>query len=76
MLDSNGADAREIDQRLIQLEAIARRDGSALGLAGTVTPVMIERLTTWVARLGQTDLVLVPVSAITLARRAPIVAAK
>ncbi len=76
VLDSNGADAREIDQRLIQLEAIARRDGSALGLAGTVTPVMIERLTTWVARLGQTDLVLVPVSAITLARRAPIVAAK
>ncbi len=75
VLDSNGADAREIDQRLIQLEAIARRDGAALGLAGAATPVMIERLATWASRLT-TDLVLVPVSAITLARRAAIVAAK
>lgn len=75
VLDSNGADAREIDQRLIQLEAIARRDGTALGLASAATPVMIERLATWASRLA-TDLVIVPVSAITLARRAAIVAAK
>lgn len=76
VLDSNNADAREIDLRLTQLEAIALRDGAALGLAGAATPVMIERLTTWVSRLGQTDLVLVPVSAITLPRRGAVVASK
>ena len=76
VLDSNGADAREIDQRLIQLEGIARRDGAALGLAGAATPVMIERLATWATRLAATDLVLVPVSAMTLPRRGAVVATK
>jgi polysaccharide deacetylase 2 family uncharacterized protein YibQ len=69
VLDSNAADSREIDRRLAQLEAIARRDGAALGLAGGATPIMIERLVTWAARLTTSDLVLVPVSAITLPRR-------
>ncbi len=76
VLDSNGADAREIDQRLAQLEAIARRDGAALGLAGAATPIMIERLVTWTARLATTDLVLVPVSAMTLPRLGAVWAVK
>jgi polysaccharide deacetylase 2 family uncharacterized protein YibQ len=75
-LDSNAADAGEIDRRLLQLEAIARRDGTAMGLAGAATPIMIERLVTWAARLANSDLVLVPVSAITLPRRGGLVAAK
>lgn len=75
-LSSNGADAREIDRRLTQLEAIARRDGTALGLASSATPIMIERLATWAARLAVTDLVLVPVSAITLPRRGAVLAVK
>ena len=74
VLDSNGADAREIDRRLAQLETIARRDGAALGLAAGATPIMIERLVTWASRLAATDLVLVPVSAMTLPRRGAVVA--
>ena len=76
VLDGNEAGAREIDRRLVRLEAIARRDGAALGLAGAATPIMIERLVTWAARLANSDLVLVPVSAMTLPQRGGLVAAK
>ncbi|HEY7979338.1 MAG TPA: divergent polysaccharide deacetylase family protein [Rhizomicrobium sp.] len=53
----------EIDQRLSELEARARLNGSAAGTA-FVYPVTIERLTNWAQGLSGRGFVLVPASAI------------
>lgn len=53
----------EIDQRLSELEARARLNGSAAGTA-FVYPVTIERLTSWAQGLSGRGFVLVPASAI------------
>ncbi len=53
----------EIDQRLSELEARARLNGSATGTA-FIYPVTIERLSTWAAGLAGRGFVLVPASAI------------
>jgi polysaccharide deacetylase 2 family uncharacterized protein YibQ len=53
----------EIDQRLSELEARARLNGSAAGTA-FVYPVTIERLTSWAQGLPGRGFVLVPASAI------------
>jgi len=52
---------------LLDLERIAREKGSAVGLAGPLRPVTIERIAEWARTLDARGLVLVPVSALTAA---------
>ena len=56
--------AAEIDNKLAQLSRLAREKGSALGLAGVVGPVTIERIATWANGLTADGLALAPVSAL------------
>jgi polysaccharide deacetylase 2 family uncharacterized protein YibQ len=58
----------EIDQRLSELEARARLNGSAAGTA-FVYPVTIERLSAWAQGLSGRGFVLVPASAIVPAEK-------
>lgn len=62
----------EIDQRLAQLERLARERGGALGYLGELTPVALERLAAWTAGLDARGLALAPVTA--LVRRPEIAA--
>ncbi len=64
VLDEPAPTRGEIDRRLAQLEQLARERGSALGLAGGATPVVIERLAAWASGLERRGLVLAPVSAL------------
>ncbi len=59
----------EIDNKLAQLEALARRRGWALGLATAPRPLTIDRITEWANGLPAKGLVLAPASA--LARQQP-----
>lgn len=54
----------EIERRLTELERLARERGSALGLAGSPAPVLVERLANWAAGLDASGLVLVPPTAL------------
>ncbi len=56
------ASKSSIDERLLELEEFARRDGSAIGM-GYAYPVTVERLTSWAKTLNRKGLVLAPVSA-------------
>jgi hypothetical protein len=51
-----------IDQRLLQLEEVAREKGSAIGL-GDAFPVTIERIKSWADNLEAKGVVLAPISA-------------
>ena len=63
ILDEPAATRGEIDRRLAELERIARDRGAALGLAGSASPVVVERIAAWAAGLDAQGLVLAPVSA-------------
>lgn len=52
----------EIERRLAALEAMARERGSALGLAGSPTPVVVDRVAAWAETLAAKGLVLAPAS--------------
>jgi polysaccharide deacetylase 2 family uncharacterized protein YibQ len=54
----------EIEAKLAQLEQIAREKGSALGLAGAVRPVTMDRIAVWASGLAARGVVLAPVSAL------------
>lgn len=54
----------EIEAKLVQLERLARERGSALGLAGPLRPVTVERLAAWARSLDGRGLALAPVSAL------------
>nr|WP_249732406.1 divergent polysaccharide deacetylase family protein [Roseococcus sp. SDR] len=54
----------EIEQRLAQLERLARERGSALGYLGEVTPVALERLIAWTGGLDARGVALAPVTAL------------
>ncbi|MCR0980934.1 divergent polysaccharide deacetylase family protein [Roseomonas populi] len=54
----------EIDRRLAELERIAREKGSALGLAGDVSPVLVDRVAAWAAGLADRGLVMAPVTSL------------
>ncbi len=54
----------EIEGKLAALERLARERGSALGLAGPLRPVTIERIAAWARGLEERGLVLAPVSAL------------
>ena len=56
--------AREpIDARLRELEAVAKKNGRAVGI-GTVSPVTFERIAAWVNGVRRRGFVLAPVSAV------------
>jgi len=52
-----------IDQRLQQLETLARQNGVAVGITSDVYPVTMERVALWFQGLAQKGIVLAPVSA-------------
>ena len=61
-------DARAIDARLSELEAVARKNRTAIAI-GHPHDATIERLAHWIESLSAKGLVLVPVSAIVRARQ-------
>lgn len=63
LLDEPAGTRGEIDRRLAELEAVARDRGTALGLAGSASPVVVERIAAWAQGLEARGLVLAPVSA-------------
>ena len=54
----------DIEGKLAALERTAREKGSALGFAGPLRPVTIERIAAWSRGLGDKGIALVPVSAL------------
>ena len=52
-----------IDAQLLELEQVARRSGTAVGI-GYPFPVTIERLAAWLPTLEQKGIVLAPISAV------------
>lgn len=54
----------DIDAKLLALERLARERGSAVGLAGTLRPVALEKIATWARDAEGRGIVLVPVSAL------------
>ena len=56
----------EIEAKLALLEQIARDKGSAIGLAGAVRPVTVDRLAAWANGLTAKGLALAPASALML----------
>lgn len=54
----------EIEAKLAALERLAREKGSALGLAGPLRPVTVERIAAWARGLGDRGIALAPVSAL------------
>lgn len=54
----------EIEGKLAALERMAREKGSALGFAGPLRPVTIERLAAWAKGLDDKGITLIPVSAL------------
>jgi uncharacterized protein len=64
-------DAASIDAKLAALNRIAQQKGSALGLAGAVRPVTVQRITAWANELAANGLGLAPVSALAEPPAAP-----
>ncbi len=56
----------EIERALERLERLARERGAALGYAGDVAPVTVERIAAWAAALPGRGVVLAPPSAMLL----------
>ncbi len=54
----------EIERRLAELERLARERGSALGVAGDVSPVLVDRVAAWAAGLEERGVVLAPLTAL------------
>jgi polysaccharide deacetylase 2 family uncharacterized protein YibQ len=52
-----------IDKKLVELEAEARRNGSAIGV-GSVYPITIARIAEWAGSVNARGLALVPISAL------------
>lgn len=63
VIDDSQARA-EIEGRLAALERIAREKGSAIGLAGQLRPVTLDRIAAWSQGLAARGMVLVPVSSL------------
>jgi uncharacterized protein len=62
VIDSE-SDPAAIDQTLAGLETIAKRNGAALGIAA-LSPVLLDRVSTWLPSLDGKGVVLAPASAI------------
>ncbi len=63
VVDDTGT-APAVDAQLAELSRIARERGSALGLAGAVRPVTVERIAAWTTQLATQGITLAPVSAL------------
>ena len=57
------ADASTIDANLARLDEIAARRGAAIGVAGPLSPVLLDRVSVWAHGLAARGLVLAPLSA-------------
>jgi len=57
------ADGGQIDRNLAQLEQISARRGSAIGIAGPPTPVLLDRIAVWSHGLASRGMVLTPLTA-------------
>lgn len=65
VIDAGDPPARaEIEGRLVALERLARERGTAIGLAGRLRPVTLERIAAWARDAEARGFVLVPVSAV------------
>ena len=62
----NPADAASLEAKLTALEGIARDKGSAIGLVGMASPIVLDRLAAWTNGLGGRGFVLAPASALML----------
>ena len=62
LLDEPSAVRAEVERRLAELEVLARRHGSALGLAGNPVPSVISAIAGWAAGLEERGAVIAPVS--------------
>ncbi len=58
----------KIDARLRRLEAIARKNGSAIGM-GSPYPVTLERIAAWIGGAGHRGFALAPISAVVVQDR-------
>ena len=54
----------EIEGKLVALERVAREKGSAIGFAGPLRPVTVERIAAWARGLDDKGITLAPVSAL------------
>jgi polysaccharide deacetylase 2 family uncharacterized protein YibQ len=61
--------ASSVDAQLAELTRIACERGSALGLAGAVHPVTVERVAAWASQLAAQGIALAPVSGLVQAPR-------
>ncbi len=65
VVDAGDPPARaEIEGRLAALERLARERGTAVGLAGRLRPVTLERIAAWAQEMEGRGFALVPVSAV------------
>jgi len=65
VIDAGDPPARaEMEGRLVALERLARERGTAVGLAGRLRPVTLERIAAWAQDAEARGFVLVPVSAV------------
>jgi hypothetical protein len=62
VLDDPSETRSEVERRLVELEALAKRNGGALGLLGNPTPFFTAAILTWSAGLEERGAVLVPVT--------------
>lgn len=60
----DSATPADIDARLAELADLARRTGSAVGVAGAPAPVTVDRIATWATSLPANGVSLVPISAL------------
>jgi hypothetical protein len=62
VLDDPSETRSEVERRLLELEALAKRQGSALGLLGNPAPFFTAAILAWSAGLEQRGVVLAPVT--------------
>jgi polysaccharide deacetylase 2 family uncharacterized protein YibQ len=74
VLDEPSETRGEVERRLLELEALAMRNGSALGLLGNPTPFFTAAILSWSAGLEDRGAVLAPVTV--LLRRPGVQAAR
>lgn len=66
LIVDNPADTTSIETKLAALEDIARDKGSALGLVGLASPLVLDRLAAWANGLAARGFALAPASAVML----------
>lgn len=62
VLDDPSETRREVERRLVELEAIAKHNGNALGLLGNPAPFFTAAILAWSAGLEERGAVLVPIT--------------